>query len=225
MTCAWMDTSSAETGSSPDDQLRIERERAGNADALALAAGELVRKALHLGAAEAHPLEQLRDPFLPFGGAAEAVNPQQLAHDVARRHARIERGIRVLEDDLHLAAHRAHVGLAEIGHVAAVEADRALGRVDQPEHGAPDGGLAAAGLADQPERLAGADMEAHAIDGIDLAGIAGEQPLLDREVLLQPLHLQHGRLGGGFRGGVHEAAPNRRSECQQAAQWPGCFSW
>ena len=43
MTPAWIDTSSAETGSSSTSSLRLQRERAGDADALALAAGELVR--------------------------------------------------------------------------------------------------------------------------------------------------------------------------------------
>ena len=46
ITCAWIETSSAETGSSSTTQLRVERERAGDADALPLAAGELVREAV-----------------------------------------------------------------------------------------------------------------------------------------------------------------------------------
>ena len=45
MICAWIDTSSAETGSSATMKLGLERERARDADALALAAGELMRVA------------------------------------------------------------------------------------------------------------------------------------------------------------------------------------
>ena len=43
--------------------LRVERERAGDADALALAAGEGVRVALHRRAVEADELEQVADPL------------------------------------------------------------------------------------------------------------------------------------------------------------------
>jgi predicted transcriptional regulator len=43
MTCAWIDTSSADTGSSQTISAGSHRQRAGDADALALAAGEFVR--------------------------------------------------------------------------------------------------------------------------------------------------------------------------------------
>ena len=45
MTCAWIDTSRADTGSSQTMSLGLDRERARDADALALAARELVRVA------------------------------------------------------------------------------------------------------------------------------------------------------------------------------------
>ena len=43
-----------------DDQLRLDRERARDADALALAAGELVRIAAHVIGLQADGLQQLR---------------------------------------------------------------------------------------------------------------------------------------------------------------------
>ena len=51
---------------------------------------------------------------------------------------------------------------------------RARGRLDQAQDGAADGGLAAAGLADEAERLARADREAHAVDGVDMADGAAQ---------------------------------------------------
>ena len=60
MTCAWIETSSAETGSSHTIELRRDRERARDADALALAARELVRVAAHVVGIEPDGLEQLR---------------------------------------------------------------------------------------------------------------------------------------------------------------------
>ena len=58
-TCAWIETSSAETGSSAIEQLGFQRERARDADALALAAGELVRVAVVVLGAQADALQQL----------------------------------------------------------------------------------------------------------------------------------------------------------------------
>ena len=47
-----------------DDQLRTQRQRAGDADALALAAGELVRERGHVLRSQADALEQIGDAFL-----------------------------------------------------------------------------------------------------------------------------------------------------------------
>ena len=48
-----------------DDERRVERERARQADALPLAAAELVRIALEVRRVEADELEQLRDALAP----------------------------------------------------------------------------------------------------------------------------------------------------------------
>ena len=52
-------------------------------------------------------------------------------------------------------------------HVDAVEGDRAAVSVEEAQQDAPEGRLAAARLADQPEHLAGADVEIDTIDGAD----------------------------------------------------------
>ena len=62
ITCAWIDTSSADTGSSATMKLRLDRERPGDADALALPARELVRIAARVLGREADQREQLGDP-------------------------------------------------------------------------------------------------------------------------------------------------------------------
>ena len=57
-----------------DDQLRLQGERAGDADALPLAAGELVREAVVVLGVEADGLQQLADPVLPAAGRVDAVD-------------------------------------------------------------------------------------------------------------------------------------------------------
>ena len=94
------------------DHRRVERQRAGDADPLPLAAGELVREAVAVLGAEPDRAQQLRDPLLPVG-PVDAVDPQRLGDDLAHGHARVQRRVRVLEDDLDLAAHRPHVAAAE----------------------------------------------------------------------------------------------------------------
>ena len=88
-----------------DDELRLERERARDADALALAAAELVRVARRELGREADDLEQLAHALRERRAARQPVHAQALADRLAHRHARVQRRERVLEDDLHAAAH------------------------------------------------------------------------------------------------------------------------
>ena len=89
------------------DELGVQRQRAGDADALALAAGELVRDSGRWSTARS-PTSSSSSPRAPaaLGAVAHAVDQQRLADDVADRHARVERGVGVLEDHLHVPAQR-----------------------------------------------------------------------------------------------------------------------
>ena len=126
-------------------------------------------------------MEQFGDPFLLVAACRQAVDAERLADDVAGGHARIERGERVLEHDLHRAPVRTQLGLAELGDVAAIELDAAAGRLDQPQHAARHRRLAAAGFADQPERFAGADRKADAIHGMHGADAAAQDAAAHRD--------------------------------------------
>src|SRR5665647_2994970 len=167
-----------------DDELGVERQGAGDADTLALPARELVRVALGVLGAEPDGLEQLEDALLALGLGTDLVDIERLADDIAHAHARVQGGVRVLEDDLHVAAQPLHLRPRGGHDVDALEGDRAGRRRDEPQHGAPRGGLAATALADQAQGLALLDREADAVDGVDLAGGALEDPRPDGEVLL-----------------------------------------
>src|SRR6516162_459753 len=90
-----------------NDQLGRNRQGASNSDALALTAGELMWVSPHVIGVEPNGFEQLDDSVheLPMG-LHQAMNGQRLAYDRADCHARIERGIRILENYLHVAAQR-----------------------------------------------------------------------------------------------------------------------
>ena len=100
-----------------DDQLRLHGERAGDADALALAAGELVRIAVRGLGVEADQPQQLAR-LVQRGLARRAVDDGPLGDDVADAPARIERGERVLEHHLQRLAIGAQLGARQAGDVA-----------------------------------------------------------------------------------------------------------
>ena len=88
-----------------DDERRVQRQRAGEADPLPLPAAELVRIARELRRVE--PDERRTAPRTRARRAAllpSLVDDQRLFDDVADAHARVERAVGILEDDLHVAA-------------------------------------------------------------------------------------------------------------------------
>ena len=92
-----------------DDQLRLQGERPGDPDALALAARELVRVAVVVLRGEPDPLEQLLHRRFSSSPEASPWSLHRLADDLADALARVQRRVGVLEDHLHLAAQRPHL--------------------------------------------------------------------------------------------------------------------
>ena len=193
-----------------DDELGVHRQRAGNADALTLAAGELMGIAHGVLGVEADGLHQLHDPLaaLLFVGA-QLVDVQRLADDVLHRHAGVQRGVGVLKHHLHLLAvgqhiflhlgaqHRLAVGVhlqaavlvilfAAVKQHLAVKSDSAGSGIVQLEQRAAHGGLAAAGFAHQTQRFAGTDGKGNIIHGLQRRG--AEQAGLDGEILFEVLN-------------------------------------
>src|SRR4030088_1524596 len=88
-----------------DNEFGFDRERARDTDALALTAGELVRMAAHVIRLQADGFQQIHDALFKLPpGFRQFVNDQGFTNDGADTHARIERRIRVLKDDLDIAA-------------------------------------------------------------------------------------------------------------------------
>src|SRR5918995_5978605 len=173
-----------------DDEVRVEGEGARDADALTLAAGELVRIAAGGVPGEPDRLEELSYTGGEVSSSGEAMGPHRLADDPADAVARIERGEGVLEDDLHAAPEGTELAFAAVSDVLAVEDDAARGRLVEPQDRAPDRRLAASRLTHQSERLAAPDLERHVVDGLNVADVAiQEDPALDRKVDLEVLEL------------------------------------
>ncbi len=186
MICAWMETSSALTGSSAMMSLRLDCQRPRDGDALALAAAEFVR--IFADVARRKPTRSSSsDTFLGMSRARHVlVRADGLGQRVVHRHARVERRVRVLENHLEIPARVAQGGAFQSGEVAPAEHDLPGGRRDQLEDRAPERGFAAAGFADQAEHLAFAQGQVDAVHRLDRADLLLEQEaFLDGKVRLE----------------------------------------
>ncbi|EGJ74926.1 putative peptide ABC transporter ATP-binding protein [Streptomyces sp. Tu6071] len=180
-----------------DDDLGAQRETARDADALPLAAGELVRVAVDVLGVEPDDVEEFLHALAPVPLRRDLrVDVVRLADDVADRHPGVERGVRVLEDHLDVAAHRLQGAAGELRDVLALVADRAARGLLQVDEHLGDGRLAAAGLADDAEGLAAPQVEVDTVDGLHGADLALEDDALgEREVLGEAPHFED-RLAG-----------------------------
>jgi hypothetical protein len=105
--------------------------------------------------------------------------------------ARVEARHRVLEDHLHAPAGPAQLLALERRQVDPVEAHRAGGRLDEAQDRPAERRLAAARLADEPERRPAPDVEVDAVDGPHVADRAlQDDARADREVHLEPADLE-----------------------------------
>ena len=167
----------------------------------------------HRVGAQPDLVEQLGDARLALLRRDVGVVLQRLGDDAAGRHARIERRVRVLEHHLHALAVRAHRAGVEMRDVLAVEADRAGGRLDQAQQQRADRRLAAAGLADEAERLARRDREADAVDRLDRRTDRREQPAAAaRKCLFRSVDLERAA-SCGHRRGQHALGVAARRRC------------
>ena len=127
-----------------DDELGADRQSAGDADALALAAGELVRIAVAHVACQADALEQLADAVVDLVAGHELVGQDRLGDDVAYAHARVERRVGILEDQLDVTAALLALCRRHLDEVLALEDDLAGRGGEQGGDHLADGRLAAA---------------------------------------------------------------------------------
>src|SRR5258706_9447191 len=117
------------------------------------------------------------------------------AHDLLDRHPWIERPIRVLKDHLKLSPSPSQFGAREIGNIFTIEADCSRGRRDKANDRAAQSCFPTTTLADQSQRFAGCNGQAHVIDRFDVRSYAAEEPVLYREMNFEFANFEqvHGR--------------------------------
>ena len=86
-----------------DDQARIAGKRAGNRDALALAAREFMRPAPSAFRPQANTAQQIRNAARFLGTRHQPMQAERFGNGLRHGHARIKAAERVLENNLHVA--------------------------------------------------------------------------------------------------------------------------
>src|SRR5436309_130162 len=122
-------------------------------------------------------VDDLSDPLAALRGVEAAFELERLLHRLSHRLPRVQRGERLLEDELHPSPKPTQLVLLEQGDVSPVELDSAGGWLDQAEEAAADSRLPGTAFADEAERLAPSDREGDVVDRCD------ELPLLQGKVL------------------------------------------
>src|SRR5579885_3477020 len=211
--CAWIETSRAETGSSAT----MSSGCSTSARAMPMrwrwpplnSCGYFAAASLHahLGQHRAHGLGDL-------AGTAETVHGHGLRQRLPDGSARVERGVGILEHDLHLAAEPPELRRARRQHVLALEPHAARVGLDEPQDRAARGRLAAAGFTHQAEGLANPDRKGDVAERVHRASGAAEEAAPDLERLAEALDLEK---RPGHAASAPAPAPART---QQRAWWP-----
>ena len=200
-----------------DQEFRLGGQCPRDRDTLPLPAGELVRELLAVLRRQPHRLQQLGHLVLELRFVGDdPVLLERLGHDVLHRPARVQAGVRVLEDHLDAPAQLAPLRRLERGmRIVAVEGEPAARGLVQPHQQPRHRALAAARFADERQRLALGDVEAHAVDGVQQL----TRPVLEHAV--EPRHRDVEGLGeipGLDQRRVHAAALVCASCSQHAAR-------
>ena len=123
------------------------------------------------------------------------VDHQRLAHNPFDRHARIQRGERILEDDLNMRPdmHQLFAGQffqVDPSQLRIIKPDFATGGIQQAHDGSGGGGLSAAAFTHQSQGFALLDKQVDPIDGLYHAHTAFNKTAFDRELLLEVFYVQ-----------------------------------
>jgi hypothetical protein len=112
-----------------DQEARVQRDGGGDADALTLAAGELVRVGVEADMFEAHPVEAVAGDGEGSAAVSLPVDRKRLCHLVPDGLDGVQGRHRLLKDHRDVvAAERAEGGFRQVEEVPAVDADGAIAR-------------------------------------------------------------------------------------------------
>jgi hypothetical protein len=197
-------------------QPRLHAERAGDRDALALPAGQLMRVPGREVPVQAHLGQQVPGSPGRLPARHHTVGAQRLLDGGTDPHPGIEAVVGVLEHDLRRATVVLQRPAAQGGEVSALEPDLAPADPGQPDHGPADRGLARPALPDQAEaERPGGKLQADPVDRPDRPETHRQVPDLEDQGLQRRTHPAAPFRAGPFPAGPFPAGP------WPAGPWPG----
>ena len=165
-----------------DQQLGPARQRHGDHDALAHAAGQLMRILLHDGlrVGNLHVAKHLNGLNGGLAPVHSLMDHERLGNLALDREHRVQTGHGLLEDNGNLvSADFLNLAYRQPGHVASLEHDASAVnvavRVQKAQYAHGGNALAGAGLAHDAQRAAGLNGIGNAVDGFDDAALRGEE--------------------------------------------------
>ncbi len=106
------------------------------------------------------------------------------------RHARVQGGIGVLENDLEVLSDPPQILLGHPSDILPFKEDPPTGGIEEPKEGPSQRGLSTAGFSNEPERFPRVDIEAHIVHRLHVVLGLPEKALPDREPGLHILELK-----------------------------------
>ena len=91
---------------------------------------------------------------------------QTFHHRITDGRARVQRGVGVLKDNLHIPPHGLQVTALKFEDICPIQVNLSGRWLNQAQHGATDSGFAASRFAYQTQRLAFFDVKAHIVQGL-----------------------------------------------------------
>src|SRR5690554_2601136 len=172
------------------NQLRVQRNRAGDADTLTLATGKLERITGHRARWQTDQIQQLQHPPLTSRRVADALHNEWLFDDSAYGMSGVQGLHGVLEDHLNIAPYRHQLPTRKTADILSFEQHLAIGGLVQTGNAAPQRRLAAARLTHQPQGFARSNRKVDPVHRlVELAG-AQKHTFLDGKMHLQVAHFQ-----------------------------------
>ena len=148
------------------NQSGLQRDRPGDADTLALAAGKFVRKSIANAVGNPTRSSNVQASRRLRGGPPRGHRQAVAAQDGADAVARIQRRQRILEDRLEFAPAADAIPVPEVRDIAAFEAQAARGGLVKSQQRARQRGLARTGFTDDADRLAGLHAQIHVAEKV-----------------------------------------------------------
>ena len=180
-----------------DDQLGLYGESARNTDTLALTAGKLVRIAVVILRLQSAFLHNIHYVIVQLRLGHDFVHLNAFLDKTAHGHTGRQRGIRILEHELHIRAERAHFLFAEFGKLLAFEENFAAVRFVQLENGSAQRGFTATGFAHDADGFTLFESKSHVVHRFEIASGLAEQRFFDYEILFQVLDFKKLFVRGG----------------------------